>query len=247
MVAGVEYRRSEAAKLTLEGFYKHYNNYPVSVVDSISLANKGGDFGVYGNEEVTSTGTGRAYGFEVYLRDRLMDRLDLIVSYTFVRSEFKDFNDKYVPSAWDNRHLLNTTLGIDLGKNWNLGAKWRFIGGSPFTPWDLNRSSLREAWDARRQGYLDYGRFNTLRTGNAHQLDVRVDKQYFFDRWSFNFYVDIQNAYNFQQEGAPNLTTVTDGLGNDLIDPADPSRYQIKEVVNLAGRLLPTVGIIVEF
>lgn len=247
VVAGVEYRRSEAAKLTLEGFYKHYNNYPVSVVDSISLANKGGDFGVYGNEEVTSAGTGRAYGFEVYLRDRLMDRVDLIVSYTFVRSEFKDYNDKYIPSAWDNRHLLNTTLGIDLGKNWNLGAKWRFIGGSPFTPWDLDRSSLREAWDARRQGYLDYSRFNTLRTGNAHQLDVRVDKQYFFDKWSFNFYVDIQNAYNFQQKGAPNLTTVTDGLGNDLIDPADPSRYQIKEVVNLAGRLLPTVGIIVEF
>ena len=74
-----------------------------------------------------------------------------------------------------------------------------------------------------------------------------MDKQYFFDKWSFNFYVDIQNAYNFQQEGAPNLTTVTDDLGNDLIDPADPSRYQIKEVVNLAGRLLPTVGIIVEF
>lgn len=64
-------------------------------------------------------------------------------------------------------------------ENWNLGAKWRFVGGSPYTPWDLNRSSLIAAWDARKQGYLDYSNFNTFRTGNFQQLDVRIDKQYF--------------------------------------------------------------------
>jgi len=247
LVAGFEYRRREASKMTIEGFYKHYANYPVSVNDSISLANKGGDFGVFGNEEVTSTGTGRAYGFEVYMRDKIMDQIDVILSYTFVRSEFKDFKDDFIPSSWDNRHLINLTMSKEFKRNWNLGAKWRFVGGNPYTPWDLDRSSLRDAWDARRQGYLDYNQFNTLRTGSFHQLDMRIDKQYFFNKWSLNLYVDVQNLYNFKQAGAPNLTTVTDEFGNDLIDPVFSERYQIKQVVNESGTVLPTIGIIVEF
>jgi hypothetical protein len=247
LVGGIEYRRKEDAKFTLEGFYKRYQNYPFSVIDTISLANKGGDFGVYGAEEVTSTSNGQAYGLEVYVRDQLLSSINFILSYTFVRSEFKDNDDIYVPSSWDNRHLLNLTVSREFKKNWNIGAKWRFVGGSPFTPWDMNRSSLIAAWDAKNQGYLDYNNFNTLRTESFHQLDLRVDKQYFFEKWSLNLYLDIQNLYNFQQEGAPNLVTQTDGMGNDLIDPLDPSRYLLKEVVNPAGTVLPTIGIIVEF
>jgi len=247
VVGGIEYRRREDAKFTLEGFYKFYDNYPVSVNDSISLANKGGDFGVSGNEEVTSTGIGRAYGLEVYVRDRLMDKVNLILSYTYVRSEFKDASEKYIPSSWDNRHLVNLTLSREFKNNWNLGARWRFVGGSPFTPWDLNRSSLVAAWDARQQGYLDFSRFNTLRTGNFHQLDARLDKQYFFNKWSLNLYIDIQNLYNFQQDGPPNLLTQTDANGSNLIDPENENRYLLKQVSNPAGTVLPTIGIIVEF
>ncbi|MBL7903924.1 MAG: TonB-dependent receptor [Bacteroidales bacterium] len=247
VVGGIEYRRREDAKFTLEGFYKFYNNYPVSVTDSISLANKGGDFGVSGNEEVTSTGTGRAYGLEVYVRDRIMDKVNLILSYTYVRSEFKDAAEKYIPSSWDNRHLINLTLSREFKRNWNLGARWRFVGGSPYTPWDLDRSSLIAAWDARQQGYLDFSRFNTLRTGNFHQLDMRLDKQYFFDKWSLNLYVDVQNLYNFQQEGPPNLYPQTDADGNYKINETQPDSYLLKEVSNPAGTVLPTIGIIVEF
>ncbi len=247
LVAGFEFRRTDAAKLTLEGFFKTYGNYPVSVTDSISLANKGGDFGIFGNEEVTSTGEGRAYGFEVYMRDKVLDKFDVILSYTFVRSEFKDNTDKFIPSSWDNRHLLNLTLSREFKRNWNVGAKWRFVGGSPYTPWDLDRSSLREAWDARRQGYLDYSQFNTQRIGNFHQLDVRVDKQYFFEKWSLNVYVDIQNLYNFKQDGIPNLITETDDFGNDVVNLLQPDRYLVKQIVSESGTVLPTIGIIVEF
>jgi hypothetical protein len=247
LVGGIEYRRMENAKFTLEGFYKQYQNYPFSVVDSVSLANKGGDFGVYGAEEVTSTSKGRAYGLEVYVRDQIMNSINFILSYTFVRSEFRDNDDIFIPSSWDNRHLLNLTVSREFKKNWNIGAKWRFVGGSPFTPWDLNRSSLIAAWDAKNQGYLDYNNFNTLRTENFHQLDLRVDKQYFFEKWSLNLYLDIQNLYNFQQDGSPNLVTVKDELGNDKINNLDPSRYVLKEVANPTGTVLPTIGIIVEF
>ncbi len=247
LVGGLEFRRSRNTRITLEGFYKHYNNYPVSVNDSVSLANKGGDFGVFGSEEVISNGKGRAYGTELYVRENLPGKINLILSYTFVRSEFAGTNEELIPSAWDNRHLFNAIVSKDFKRNWYVGLKWRFVGGSPYTPWDLDRSSLISAWDSRRQGFLDYSRFNSLRQKNFQQLDLRVDKQYFFGKWSLNLYMDIQNLYNFTQDGPPNLITQTDNFGNDLIDPADPNRYLMKSIVNESGTVLPTIGIIVEF
>ncbi|NTW24890.1 MAG: hypothetical protein HGA37_09335 [Lentimicrobium sp.] len=170
-----------------------------------------------------------------------MEKYNIILSYTYVRSEFIDNKDVYIPSAWDNRHLLNVTLSREFKRNWTFGARWRFVGGSPYSPWDMVRSSLKTAWDVRQQGYLDYSQFNTLRIGNFHQLDVRIDKQYFFDKWSLNLYVDIQNLYNFKQAGAPNLT-----IDNDNPSSPESLYYNLKEIENTSGTVLPTIGIIIE-
>ncbi|MDO9276220.1 MAG: TonB-dependent receptor, partial [Lutibacter sp.] len=66
LVSGFEYAPNSSSKISLEGFYKTYKNYPFSIRNQISLANLGADFGVVGNEEVTSTSEGRAYGFEFF-------------------------------------------------------------------------------------------------------------------------------------------------------------------------------------
>ena len=49
-IAGVEFRPSQMVLFSMEGFSKKYNDYPFSVKDQISLANKGADFGVIGDE-----------------------------------------------------------------------------------------------------------------------------------------------------------------------------------------------------
>ena len=251
IVAGIEFLPEVNAKFTIEGFYKHYRNYPFSVRDSINLASKGGDFGTFGDEEVISKSQGRAYGFEVLARDKEIAGFNVILSYTFVRSEFQDAQGDYVPSAWDNKHILNLTVLKSLKRNWDVGAKWRFVGGAPFTPYDLAKSSLRPAWDIRNIAYLDYDRFNTERGGNFHQLDLRVDKQYFFDKWSLILYVDVQNVYNFQLRQQDFLTNL-DEDGNPNIDPAtgalpyEQQRYILRSLPNESGTVLPTLGIIVE-
>jgi hypothetical protein len=61
IVSGFEFRPDEQSSISVEGFFKNYSDYPFSVVDSIPLASKGGDFGVFGDEEVTSTSEGRSY------------------------------------------------------------------------------------------------------------------------------------------------------------------------------------------
>ncbi|WP_161636310.1 TonB-dependent receptor domain-containing protein, partial [Saccharicrinis fermentans] len=95
VVAGFEYRPNNYSKITAEGFFKNYNNYPISVSDSISLTSKGGDFGVVGDEEVMSKGRGKAYVFELMARQRSPKGLSFIAAYTFVRSEFTNMQGQH--------------------------------------------------------------------------------------------------------------------------------------------------------
>ncbi len=143
IVAGVQYNPTRYSKISVEGFYKKYDNYPFLTNDSISLANLGGDFGVIGNEPAVSNSKGRSYGVEFFLQQKLSSSVYGLISYTFVRSEFQDKNGEYVASSWDNRHILNITAGKKLKKNWEIGAKFRFLGGSPYTPYDIELSSKK--------------------------------------------------------------------------------------------------------
>ncbi|PLW95827.1 MAG: TonB-dependent receptor [Marinilabiliales bacterium] len=247
LVGGVEYNMNQNSKMTFEGFYKWYGNYPFSVADQISLASKGGDFGTFGDEEVTSTSSGKAYGFEAYLRDQSIENVSIILSYTFVRSLFTDSEGEYVPSAWDNRHLLTAQALKTFKRNWEVGLKYRFVGGPPFTPNDYDRSANILSWDTRGRGYLDYDLFNTDRLGPFNQLYIRVDKEWFFNKWSLNLYFDIQNALNQKSDSAPILIRETDEAGNPVIDPNDPTKYLLKEISAQSGTILPTLGIIVVF
>jgi len=249
LVGGLEYYPNTFSKLSLEGFYKWYRNYPFSVKDSINIASKGADYGTFGDEEVLSKSKGRAYGFEVLAQDKDLAGFNIILSYTFVRSEFTDKDALYVPSAWDNRHILNLTVLRSLKRNWDIGAKWRFVGGAPYTPADLELSSWRPAWDTRGRDYPDYSLFNTVRLKSFHQLDIRVDKTYFFKKWSLNLYVDIQNVYNFQSDNPPQYTN-TDREGNPAIinpdAPYDQQYYQLRVLTTESGTILPAIGIIIE-
>lgn len=248
LVLGVDFLPNPKAKISLEGFYKQYGNYPFSLTDSISLASKGVDFGTYGDEAVSSTSKGRAFGLELLVRHRDLRGFNVIVAYTLVRSEFADYSGSYIPSSWDNKHLLNITVSKKLKKNWDIGAKWRFVGGAPYTPYDESTSSLVEAWNARGRAFLDYSRFNELRLKSFHQLDIRVDKQYYFNKWSLMVYLDIQNLYNFKSDQQDFLVnTQPDGSVQTFTDDQGNLRYKLRSIKSESGTVLPTVGVMIEF
>ena len=247
LVAGVELKPSLYSKITVEGFYKAYSKYPFLINDGISLANLGGDFGVIGNEPVTSTSNGRSYGLEVLAQQRLSSSVYGILSYTFVRSEFEDKNGELLPAAWDNVHILNITAGKKFKKNWELGAKFRLQGGSPYTPYDVRLSAQRAVWDIRQQGILDWDNVNGERFPLVHALDVRLDKKWYFQKWSLNVYGDVQNVYNFQAEVQSYLNVQTNDAGDPLISATDPNAYELKTLRNFAGTFLPSIGLMVEF
>ncbi len=251
-VGGLEYRPNEKSKITLEGFYKNYRNYPFSVTDSIAIASKGSDYGAFGDEEVLPTGLGRAYGAEFYLRHTNIFKFNTLIAYTFVRSEFKDINGNYVPSAWDNRHLLSLTATRNFKGNWDVGFKYRFAGGSPYTPYDVTKSSYVSAWEASQQAYPDYSRFNTERLSTFSQLDIRVDKSYYFDKWSLMLYLDIQNVTNAKTDTPDILVPQTDANGNKIIANPDAAlneqQYVMKYIeTDGSGTIIPSIGIMIEF
>ncbi len=247
IIAGLEYNPTALSKITVEGFYKRYSKYPFLTKDSISLANLGGDFGVIGNEAATSESNGQSYGIEFFAQQKLSSSFYGILSYTFFRSEFKDKDGKYRSSSWDNRHILNLTAGKKLKKNWEVGAKFRMLGGAPYTPYNLSLSSKKEIWNITNQGLFDWNRLNEERFSLSHRLDIRIDKKWFLKKTSINVYLDIQNIYNFKSEGQAYLNVKKDSQGQPLTDPADPSSYQTYLITNEDGNILPSIGVMIEF
>jgi len=244
---GLEYRPTKYSKISLESFYKKYDKYPFLLDKNISLANLGADFGVIGNEAANSTSSGKSYGIELMMQQKLSNKIYGILSYTYVRSEFKDSNNKYVPSSWDNKHIFNIVVGKKLAKNWEVGAKFRLLGGAPYTPYDVELSSTKEIWDVSQQGINDWSRLNTERNTTSHSLDLRVDKKWYFDKWYLNAYLDIQNAYGAKIETQSFLDVVKDGNGNPVENTTDNQRYQTYSIENESGNVLPSIGIMIGF
>ncbi len=247
VVGGLEYNWDKRNTIiTVEGFYKKYSNYPLSIANGISLANFGADFGVVGNEALLFTGEGRTYGVEVLYQQKFFKGLYGIMAYTFVRSEFRGVVGEYIPSSWDSRHLLSMTGGWKFGKNWEIGGRFQLSGGLPYTPDNVEASINVATWDAIGFGIPDYSQLNSQRIKTFHQLDIRVDKKWFFKKWSLDVFLDIQNIYNQQTQLKPILDVKRDSSGNPVLDTNNPGNYQYNFLPNTNGSVLPTVGVIIE-
>jgi outer membrane receptor for ferrienterochelin and colicin len=244
-VLGLEFNTKAKIKASVEGFYKQYYNYPITLNEGISLASKGNDFGAVGDEPLISDGKGRAYGIEALFTANDIKKFNIYAVFTYFISEFTDIQGKYVSSSWDNRFILNLTASRKFKYDWLVSARWRLIGGSPYTPIDEYVSSQINIWDARRQPYLDYTKFNSLRLGNYHQLDIRVDKEFAWKNFDITLYLDIQNVYNYKAESEPIYTNLkTDGTEN--IAPNN-QEYILRKISTTTGTILPTFGLIVYF
>lgn len=243
---GLSWIPNENMELSVEGFYKLYGHMPFSLSDQIPLSCKGNDYGTIGNEPLSSKAKGRSYGVELMFKWLLTQKLNLSSSLTIFKSEFKDGEQgSYVPSAWDNRFILNMSGTYNFPKHWSLGAKVSCIGGSPYTPYDVEKSSLVEAWNVQGRAYYDYGHYNQERLPVFGQLDVRVDKTFYLKKCMLGFYLDIQNitASKLRQ---PDALMSTGQIENPSA-PLSEQRYVMKSIRQESGTLLPTLGITFEY
>jgi outer membrane receptor for ferrienterochelin and colicin len=245
-IAGFAYEPNVKLRFNLEGFYKLYNNYPLSVTDGMSIAGKGTDYGQVGDEEIVSTGKGRAYGVEFSGKITDYKNFTGTLTYTLFKSEFTGEDVVYRPSSWDTRNMVNLLGSYNLPKNWNIAMRWRFVGGAPYSPIDMELSTNKDAWSVNNRPYIDYENYNSLRLKNSHQLDLRIDKEVYYNKLMLNFYLDVQNVYNFQSENSP-IYTNKDVNGMVMEDPSDPEKQLLRQLDSFSGTVLPAIGVMIKF
>ena len=235
-VTGFDYSLGNASRISIEGFIKQYGNFPISIVDGVSLANKGADFEVLGNENVITNGKGKTQGIELLFQQKLTRNFYGIFSYTFFKSEFTDINGNYLPSVWDSKHLSSFSGGYKLKKNWEISSRWRFAGKTPYVPYDLATSLYNYP-----NMTLDYSQLGNVKLGSFSQLDIRFDKKWNKEKISVNFFIEILNLLAQKIPTPPEYGLQRDDTGN-IITP-----YSLAEVDVNRESIIPSFGFSVDF
>ena len=230
-VLGLEQLFSDDFKVSVEGYLKRYDNYPASLDRPyLVLANTGAGFGgadegfaSFGLEPLVSHGKGRSYGVEFFAQKKLSETPWYgVASLSINEATFTAIDGVGRPSNFDQRVIFNVSGGWKITDKWEVGTKFRFATGRPYTPVEsLGDSTF---------GYLVTDQFNELRLDPSHQLDLRVDKHWPFAGWNLITYIDIQNIYNSKSPSPPRWN----------------ARLQAGEVNDPIG-LLPSIGVSAEW
>ena len=146
--------------------------------------------------KITRQVDGQSYGMELLAR-RSAGRVTGWLAYTLSRSE-RIYSCGLRPSDFDQAHVLNFVLQVRLPWNLLAGMHLAYSSGRPFThvtaDSSLANAPLRN--NDRMPGYL--------------QLDLRVDREWIFDRWALSVFVEALNVtysqtiYGVQYAAAPN-------------------------------------------
>lgn len=237
-VAGLEYLLNDRARISVEGFFKWYGDYPISTTDSVSLANKGGGFEVFGSERIISEGKGRTYGVELLYQQKFTGKFYGVAAFTFYKSEFTNlFSNEYKPAVWDNGVLVSLLGGYKFGNNWELSSRYRFLGKAPYPP--VDQAKTLENYPAV---FFDYEELGTERLDPLSQLDIRIDKKFNFQNLSLDVYLEVQNVLAQSSPSEPRYGLNRDQNG-EVITPRTLVRVDEAE----SGEVLPSIGLVLNF
>ena len=209
-VAGLEYLFYDDMRLTVEGFYKTYNDVPVN-----RGATTADPFDHY-QGQLVNAGEGEAYGAELFFQKKLTRSFSSIISYSHSCSQAVDIRTgKKYDWDYDYRNVFTFIMGYKFfwrENEWyrnfknltvydfiswlpfipadedEISIKWRYLGGRPFTP-PVYHPEWRE-WIVEEKQKL-----NTERFPEYHRLDFRIDKRYIFNSWNLVIFFDLINVY----------------------------------------------------
>jgi len=191
-ILGIDQRLRNDINLKLEGFLKHYSNYPSSVLRPyLVLANTGAgyagsddNFSSFGLETLVSAGTGESRGVELSMQKKSSGTNHYgILSVTYSESKFKALDGVERAGSYEQRWIVSLSAGYIFNERWEASVKFRYATGRPYTPYNPDGT----------QSVVNY---NTGRFPEFHALDLRIDRRWNFNNWTLITYIDIQNIYN---------------------------------------------------
>jgi len=244
---GIEFQNGETYRFSLEAYYKYYSSMPYLWDDEQSFSQAIGAYVAVGDQTSSADAEGRSYGFELFLQQKLKGTYWWTLSYNYGHSDTRlNESNPWLPTVWDNRHNVNFVLGKVWGKGWQIGAKYRWATGTPYTPFDADLSAIRTNWDVLQRGIFDSQNIMSERLPSYSVIDVRLDKTYNKKNYSLTWFLDLQNFTSSAIPLMPYLTVERDDNGAPLVDAANADAYSVKTISSDTGRLLPTIGLILE-
>jgi hypothetical protein len=231
---------------TIEGYYKSMRNlleYKDTASFSIDVP----------LESSFTSGTGDAYGVELFLNKRVGSFTGWI-GYTlaWTRRHFDELNNgqSFYP-RYDRRHDISVVLTYRLGESWELGATWVYGTGQAYTTAtgqyylpdiDSDPTGItRGDYGSRR---LSYTERNGYRLPAFHKLDLNFTHKFSWFDLPWQFSINIYNAYNRKNVFAQFLEP--DGSGE--VNPATgeyETKYKIKRITLFP--IIPTFGLSCKF
>lgn len=175
---GAEHEMGDTIEIGAEAFYKRLVHRVVGTE-------------VGAPPRFINDGSGRVYGLELSSVVRPAPGTFGYLAYTLSRSERRDRADPWRLFDHDQTHNLTVAATHELGRGWEVGARFRLVSGNPNSP------IVGSVYDARTAVYQPvFGKVNSDRLPVYHQLDLLGQKTWSFSDWSLAAYLDLQNAYN---------------------------------------------------
>jgi outer membrane receptor protein involved in Fe transport len=211
-IFGIEYLANEDLRATIEIYQKNLTSVVVSN-DTTNL--------------LTNAGSGRAQGIEFSIQKKYTSGFVGSASYSYSFSQRQD--GAGLPSydfEYDRPHIINLIAGWEAGNNWQIGFKWQFASGNPYTPvvGTIKKGGIFYVIDGAR---------NSARYPDYHKLDIRIDKKFIFSSFTLTAYLDLWNIYN--RTNVLSYTYKTDASG------------VITQNERLDFGLLPILGLTAQF
>jgi len=191
IVGGIEYYPFYDLKISLEYFDKKYYDYPNSIsTPQYTYANAGAEYGPTGLEKLLPASNGYARGLEFFVQKKLSDNIYGTLNYSYSKIRFTSLDGIERSSSYDYQNILTVIVGYKIFDFLEFSAKYRYMGGKPYTPIDEFLSNKYN------QTIYDYSRYNAERFEAYQRLDIRIDYRQDYDGWSLVSYLDFENVFN---------------------------------------------------
>jgi hypothetical protein len=196
------YRRyfTSDLKLTIEAWYKNFDNMVVTPINSTVLKN--------------NNGTGWGKGLDINITKRLVTKLHGQIGYSYIETKRNDHDGigEY-DFAFSQPHQFNFLLSYKASKHWLFSMKYRYATGKPKDNFIIHRDVLNNT------NYLRYSKElvgrNELRLPDFTSLDVRANYNFKFKTATMTIFVDIVNVFNKQIANSESFNAIT---GQNIYD-----------------------------
>lgn len=187
--AGVEWQVLSNLSAEVTGFTNQLSNQVVGREDRFEFYSGPPPIGPFDVDPYANDGVGTIYGIESMVRydgDRVLGWVSATYSRSF-RTDRPDAEQELF--RYDQPLVVNALASVKLPRRWRLGGRFRYGSGNPYT------EVTNRVYDLDSRGFVPvYGPRDGARLPPFWALDLRVDKDFVFDRWTLTTFLDVQNV-----------------------------------------------------